>query len=214
MGTASVNVDATLKDGIGTTVGTTKADFDATSLSLSSLVAPGDPCAVQVGAQERRITGLTANVTGDLSATATASGASVTITFHGTNVKVENIMYDAECVVTSYKLTLNGEADVSQTGGTGSSSFMVSFANFMMIAEVMDAFTEVQLNGAASSLCFGGTANLNTITALQIVTGQLCPDAGEINVLNTGTITFANGMVTINGTMVFPSCTDVGECLG
>jgi len=211
-GTATVNADATIKNSMGSTIGTETADFTG-PIAVTLTPAANDPCAINVPILgKEKITGLTITMTGDLIA-ATAGGSSVTITFASTVAKVENIVYAADCSVTSYKLTLNGNADVSQTGGTQSSSFMVTFMNFVMTAEVEDAFTSVELEGPISSLCFGGTANFDTIQPLQVVTGSLCPDAGQIGIQGAGSITYDNGTVIIDG-MSFPSCQDVGACLG
>jgi hypothetical protein len=165
-----------------------------------------------------RIGGLNlTNVTGTL-ISALAGGPTVQTFFDGTSIAMSAITYNSDCVPVAYTLTFNGPAAFNvitapplTTAGLGGpagevveTSFDVVFTNFKLEQNANTNPLTVKMTGSVSSSCFGGLVGMTTFTPVAIAAGQICPNAGQLNV--TGT---ANSMATIvydqDGVEVTPS---------
>jgi len=149
-------------------------------------------------------------------------GPGIVVNFNGTTMSMDQIVYNDDCVPLEYRLTFNGPATFSSllvgpalvvtNGVTIGEGFSVQFANFILQQNANTNPVTVEMSGTMTSDCFGGAVGLQTFLPVAVAAGQLCPNAGGINVTSSGpmaTVTYQNGMVTVeqNGMQnIFQSC--------
>lgn len=153
-------------------------------------------------------------------------GTGVEVQFLNTGVVMNNITYNADCVPLIYTLTFNGnavfqplesallEASAPLVSGVPlDEQFSVTFSNFVLKQNATASPVIVEMDGNITSSCFGGLLTLDTLTPLAVAAGQLCPNAGEIEVTGNGqtaTVAYDSGMVAVTpdggATEVFDSC--------
>lgn len=143
-----------------------------------------------------RIGGLNlTNVSGSL-ISALADGPTVQAFFNGTSIAMSAITYNSDCVPIAYTLTFNGPAAFTvvtaapltgaglggPAGDVVETSFDVVFTNFKLEQNASTDPVTVKMTGSVSSSCFGGLVGMTTFTPLAIAAGQICPDAGQLDV--------------------------------
>jgi hypothetical protein len=139
-----------------------------------------------------------------------ANGTGVTASFFGTTVGMTAITYNADCVPIAYTLTFNGQAAftpmfapalVAPGGGFGEDAFSVTFSNFVLKQNATNDPVLVEMSGGIASDCYGGQVSLQTFAPVAIAAGQLCPNAGQLNVTGSGnsmaTVVYDDGMVQV-----------------
>jgi len=213
-GTATLDAEVKFKNQQGDDTLSTDANLTATVTLRVQAVAAGTACSFSVLTGKAVLTGLAMTLKGPLASTA-ADGSSVTVTFDPTNGTLADLtinQYGSDCVPSDYVLVLNGMATLSQTTPPpgGSLSFGLTFTSFRIDADV----TGVDISGQMTADCFGGPVTLSTVESLQLLTGQFCPEAGQITVQDLGRIFYSNQTVSVDtnndGTpdQTFDPCTD------
>lgn len=151
------------------------------------------------------------------------SGPSAEITFTGTTITINMITFSPSCVPVQYRLTLNGNASLFSSANDTPSA--VSFNTLLIDVNDTGDPATFSISGGMTSSCFGGTATIATIIALQLPDNDVCPSAGLIAATVSGNTTRViyntNDSVDLdydnNGSVdeSFPHCQDprLYECL-
>ena len=182
------------------------AQTSSVSAALTGTIAPtasGTTCLI--GA-------LTLALSGTLTSTL-PDGSGVEVTFSGTDVKVEQIVFGPDCLPLAYNLTVSGPVTFSPLPvATG---FSVQFTNFLLDQAPMLGFEETELTGNMGSDCFGGGVSVTTINPLTVPVGELCPHSGQLLVSGSGgamaMISYQDGQVTVaqgGSQTTYPSCVE------
>ncbi|MDX2168386.1 MAG: hypothetical protein SF182_15030 [Deltaproteobacteria bacterium] len=152
---------------------------------------------------------LTLVLNGTLTSTL-ADGTGVTVSFFATNVAISAITYNADCVPIAYTLTFNGPAAFTPmfapalngpAGIPSEDQFSVTFTNFVLKQNASSNPVQVEMSGSIASDCFGGAVSMTTFAPIAIAAGDICPDAGQLNVTGSGnsmaTVVYDDGMVQV-----------------
>ncbi|HSQ00453.1 MAG TPA: hypothetical protein VL049_24800 [Candidatus Dormibacteraeota bacterium] len=151
------------------------------------------------------------------------NGQAVSVSFIDTTVAMSAITYSANCVPLAYTLTLNGlasftpmqAAPLAALGGViADDSFAVTFANFVLEQDASDNPLTVQMTGGLMSDCYGGLVSLETFAPIAVAIGDLCPNAGQLDVTGSGmsmaTVVYDDGKVLVTPAggqqTTYPSC--------
>ena len=151
------------------------------------------------------------------------SGQAVSVSFFGTTVAMSAITYNADCVPVAYTLTFNGNAAFSPTQGVplaalggilNENTFAVTFSNFVLEQDASDNPVTVQMMGGLISDCYGGLVSLQTFAPIAVAVGDLCPNAGQLDVTGSGmamaTVVYDDGQVLVTPEggqqTTYPSC--------
>ena len=151
------------------------------------------------------------------------SGQAVSVSFFGTTVAMSAITYNADCVPVAYTLTFNGNAAFSPTQGVplaalggilNENTFAVTFSNFVLEQDASDNPVTVQMTGGLISDCYGGLVSLQTFAPIAVAIGDLCPNAGQLDVTGSGmsmaTVVYDDGQVLVTPEggqqTTYPSC--------
>ena len=151
------------------------------------------------------------------------SGQGVSVTFFDTTVAMSAITYSADCVPLAYTLTFNGLASFTPTLGVplaalggiiGENTFAVTFDNFVLEQDASDDPVTVQMTGGLTSDCYGGLVSLETFAPIAVAVGDLCPNAGQLDVTGSGmsmaTVVYDDGQVLVTPSggqqTTYPSC--------
>ncbi len=192
------DVQVTFKDMTGTTTEVATANISGSGAPMA-----GGSCSV---------TGISLTLTGSLTRTL-PGGPTVGLTFSGTSVTVDNVVFSTACVPTTFDITLNGDVTLLDPSGAVQS---VTFSQFVLHFDSSGTATTVTLNGGMQSTCFGGMVTLTTETPISVPDGLDCPTAGGVTAASASgqaTITFEpDGSVMIQstseGTLTAPNCFD------
>jgi hypothetical protein len=148
---------------------------------------------------------------GQLTATTVPDGVSVGAMFAGTQIRVDQITFNADCVPEIYRLTFNGPAQLLDPSGA---VIPVTFTNLVVNVNDSADPTTFAINGTMSSACFGGEVAVATLTMLAVPGGEVCPTAGLLSA-NAARITYrSDGSIEIDTDgdntpdLTVPNCLD------
>jgi hypothetical protein len=197
-------------------------DFTVRSSAvLSGLIAIGmpPPASCLVGTLNLTALGGIDSLLGEFS-----SGFTVSVTFLDTNVAMDMITYNADCVPLSYRFKFNGSVGFSLTEPAPAlvspagineeiiTNFEVDFTDFFVTQSIATGSITTAMSGEMNSDCFGPAVQVATIEPLVIGTDDVCPNAGKLSLTTfegPATITYAGSQVTVvqgGSQKVFPSC--------
>jgi len=156
------------------------------------------------------VSALTLTLSGTLTSTLPDSSG-VQVTFSGTTVMVEQIVFGPDCTPLSQQITVSGPVTFSPL--PSGPAFDLQLTSFVLDRAPMLGSVETELSGNAGSTCFGGGAQLTTINPLTVPDGELCPHSGQLAVTGTGgsmaMLTYEDGQVTVEqggSQSMFQSC--------
>jgi hypothetical protein len=182
------------------------AETSNVSADLSGTIAPtasGTTCLISA---------LALTLSGTLTSTL-PDGSGAAVTFSGTDVTVEQIVFGPDCLPLAYKITVSGQATFSPL--PVAPGFIVQFTSFVLDQAPMSGFEESELTGNMGSDCFGGGVSVTTVHPLTVPVGELCPHSGQLVVNGIGgamaTISYQDGQVTVvqgGSQTTYPSCVD------
>jgi hypothetical protein len=215
----------TVNDGTNPTPGPLTAQYED-GTGMPTLLAEAQVTLTVVGLPalggDCEITAVTFTAAGTI-ATTTSAGDSSAMTFMGTTVAVDMIVFSPSCVPTAYRLTFTGNAALLSSALA--EPIDVTFS--ALVFDVLDTTgeTEFTISGGMSSPCFGGAATISTQTVLAVPDDEVCPTSGQITATGTANATRviynsdqSVGLDTDNdGTVdeTFPHCQDprLYQCL-
>ena len=201
---------------------------DAQSQSLLNVVANLNGTFSLAGADAMCLVGgLNFSLNGTLTSTL-ADGSGVLVAFQNTQVVMDQITYNSDCVPVVYRLTFNGPAiftpmpaglfeaaSALTAGAAASDAFAVSFTAFRLTQNATVDPVAITMSGNMTADCFGGTLGLSTFAPVAVAAGQLCPSSGVLDVSGGGTtarVTYDSGGVTVAPAVgapeAYPSCLD------
>jgi len=158
------------------------------------------------------ISALALTLSGTLTSTL-PDGSGAAVTFSGTDVTVEQIVFGPDCLPLAYKITVSGQATFAPL--PVAPGFIVQFTSFVLDQAPMSGFEESELTGNMGSNCFGGGVSVTTVHPLTVPAGELCPHSGQLVVNGIGgamaTISYQDGQVTVvqgGSQTTYPSCVD------
>ncbi len=138
-----------------------------------------------------------------------------TLELDGTEMVIDNLGFNAQCVPEAYRLTFDGPVSLSSSSG---GPFAVAFDGFVVDVDASGDPTTYELTGDADSACYGGNTSTTTETPLALPLGAICPTGGILRLsLPSGSariLHIANGSVEIdngaNGSIdaTVPDCLD------
>jgi hypothetical protein len=149
--------------------------------------------------------------------------------FSGTELTVDMITYNADCVPLSYRLRVNGLVSFTATragpaltaGGDGSvggigmeviTSFTADFTNLFLAQSHASGSVTSQISGQISSDCFGAEVMIATVNPIVVGAGDICPNAGQLSLTSfagPATVTYQGSQVNVvegGSEKIFPSC--------
>ena len=167
----SVELQATYRDRNGAPILLVSASLNSTITKMQIML--GVTCFV---------TGGTVALNGSISVQV-PSGAGSRVNFNDTAMVFDIREFNSDCLPLHYALTLNGSGTVTETAS--GQSFAATLTNFVADQVGMSPL-RVQLSGAVTSPCLGGTVSLQTLEPLSQEPASLCYGAGLINVMSNG----------------------------
>jgi len=157
---------------------------------------------------------LTAQLTGSLGLSVSVAGEGTVgaeAIFAATQFDIDVAWFDSECAPIDYDMTVDGGMSFTAS----QSNFAVEYSNYRLGVQVGSEVTQVAVDGAMSSPCFGATVTVASTRSLSITAEAECPSDGSIRVGTLGTehsVGFAAGQVAIdlgnNGSTdeTYPTC--------
>lgn len=125
------------------------------------------------------ITAITGTFNGSLQSTF-ASGSGSVIDFDRTSFRFSAPTYNFDCVAQRFTITLNGSATVRSA--SSSDSFDVVFRNLTVTRDARSLPVTTTYEGSIDSNCVGNPVSVQTVAALEVSAGELCPRDGKLKV--------------------------------
>jgi hypothetical protein len=177
---------------------------DASAKLLEATANVNGTLAIGIAANSCFVGSVTLHLTGSL-VSLLSDGTGVSVDFANTQMVMDQITFNDDCVPTFYRLTFDGPATIEllgpatavTNGGVVQQSFNVTFMTFRITQDARTNPVSVQLSGSMTSDCFGpAPVGLQTLVPVAVAAGELCPSAGTLDVTasdGTAMVTYGQG---------------------
>jgi hypothetical protein len=153
----------------------------------------------------------------------------IQVQYSDTEVTVDMITYNDDCVPLSYRLRVNGSVSFTASragpalvaGGDAIvngipseviTSFTAQFTDLFLAQSHASGSVTSQISGQMSSECFGTEVMIATVMPTIVGAGDICPNAGQLSLTSPAgpaTITYQGSQVNVvegGSEKIFPTC--------